>query len=268
VGGVGGFAGIPATSITFDGKPSFPLFWTDHPLHGQNYGFFAFLKIFYLGDHVELINHSSKGTSGQFMLNEDILANENDRQALLGDQLKNTLFLHLLRQLPIATGIPILCTLAMVLLDIFNLILPKKKIVLECTSLGPTLQPLITPTTGNRECPNNQRTRRSIRYLDEETVIYPRTGSTISDSLSSLSTSVLTGLAKYADQHDSSSVYESIVSYMNPIVKMVDSLKNVGSCINLISNCPLQNILKGQFPCQKNDINYCLQVADDVSNFF
>ena len=151
--GLGGFV-----TTTNEGLlPDFSLLWTDHSAHGDDFGFLSFFQMIYLGDARMLMSRSPRGSGTPFQLDEDIISNSQNQQALLGDPVKNTMFLQIFRSLPIISTIPLVVTMVLVVFDLFKLAMPIKKTIIEATPLAP----YIAPFTGN------SRKRRSIARAEQ-----------------------------------------------------------------------------------------------------
>ena len=105
-------------------------------------GFVEFFKKFYLGKTRLLMSTSLRGSGGrQFALDEDIISDTKNHDAMLGDPLQNKMVLQTLRRVPLIASVPLIVTLGLIVVDVFKLIMPMKETIIEATPLAPIIAP-------------------------------------------------------------------------------------------------------------------------------
>jgi len=142
--GVGGFVdpAPPAPSLP-PHLSDLSLLSKDNTAILDNFGFLQFLQIFFLGDYRLLMSFCPKAAAGLFGLDDEVLPDSRDEHTYLGDEVKNTMVMQVMRRLPILTTIPVVITIVLFVVDIIMLINPMSHRIMSATPLAPTIAPFI-----------------------------------------------------------------------------------------------------------------------------
>ena len=193
--------------------------------------------------------------------------------------------LKILRRVSLITSVPLIVTLRLIVVDVFKLIMPMKKTIIEATPLAP----IIAPFT------RNSRKRRSTDVAENT-----KSRNRLTNSLTSLSRTVYWALEKEgwvdsaksasdendepdqivrnSDQDRQGFVLEGGVANQSPSSKMAvfkdslggfaDFLLELGSCVGNLVGCQFRQVFWGS-PWQEpyELVNSCLGlVGTGISN--
>jgi len=100
------------------------LFSQDNSDLMDNFGFVQFFQIFFLGVFRLLLSFCPGTTFGLLSNDDSILPDTREERAFLGDPLKNTMLMTVMRRLPILTTIPVILSIVLFVIDMIMLINP------------------------------------------------------------------------------------------------------------------------------------------------
>jgi hypothetical protein len=162
--GVGGFVNpAPPAPLLGGGLSDLSLLSKDNTAIMDNFGFLQFVQVFFLGDYRLLMSFCPKAAVGLFGLDDEILPDSRDEHVYLGDPVKNTMVMQVMRRLPILTTIPVVLSIVLFLVDVIMLINPMSHRIMSATPLAPSIAPFIA----GEEAPaatagQHKRRKRSI----------------------------------------------------------------------------------------------------------